>query len=95
MTDDLPMVLAGQCGGEPGPGHVLDAEAGFEEANAVVGGHGREIADVGQLADLAAALPRDMSVTLDEVVRGVGPGPYGVTTLVARVTAMPERHFGP
>jgi hypothetical protein len=55
----------------------------------------RRTPTAGELADLLAALPRDMSVHLDPVEWAAGPAPWGVATIIARRIMLTERHPEP
>jgi hypothetical protein len=82
-------------GAEPWPGYHDDLEMQVALVDSIVGEGGRSIAEGGELADLLAALPRDMSVHLDPIEWAAGPAPWGVSTMIARRIMLTERHPEP
>ncbi|MGW0589004.1 hypothetical protein [Streptosporangium sp. NPDC002607] len=91
----LPLAMRREGGAEPWPGYHDDPEMQFALVDSIVGKTGQSIGNAGELADLLAALPRDMSVHLDPVEWAAGPAPWGTATIIARRIMLTERHPEP
>lgn len=63
------------------------SEAAFGHVRRVLGGQARLIDDAGQLAELAAALPSETPVSVDDVIRETVPGQGRVSAVAVTVTA--------
>jgi hypothetical protein len=90
--------LAMQSQGDRGPAYtaaVERSEAAFSHVRRVLGGPARLIDDAGELAALAAALPPETPVRIDDTVRATDPEQANVSAVAVTMTTYAQTPLTP